>query len=116
MDLMSRWIAGGLLSALAMAGTALVAAPGAAGSADDGEDGTFQGEADVDPVEALPGEEVRISDSTCWDGTTEIWWVLRPEDAGPEALATGQEPLAGDGSWELTLTAPDEPGWYLFNG
>jgi hypothetical protein len=110
---MKRLTAGGLLTALAMAGTAVVAAPSFAG---DGETGTFQGEATQVPLEASPGEQVRIFDTLCWEGTTDIWWVLRPEGGGPDVLATGQEALAGDGSWEVTLTAPDEPGWYLFNG
>src|SRR5262245_38974071 len=108
---MSRWMAGGVLSALALAGTTIVAAPSWAGDEGGGGDGdteTFQGEATQRPVEALPGQQVTISDSSCLEGTTDIWWSLRPEEDRSVVLATGQVPLADDGSWELTLTAPDE--------
>jgi hypothetical protein len=108
---MSRWMAGGLLSALTLALTlAGTAALPAAGQAQVGE---FQGEADFDPVSPASGETVTASDSSCFDGTTAIWWSLRAYGEVVPSL-TGTVPLAADGSWELTFTAPNEGGEWLF--
>ena len=106
---MNRWIAGGLLSALGLAGTAVFSAPSFADWSPVGG----QREADMAPLDPLPGEQVTVDHSTCMEGTTDIWWALRPADA-PGVVADGQAPLAEDGSWEVTFPAPDYPGDYLF--
>ena len=107
---MSRWMAGGLLSALALAGTTILPTASVAQGEPVGE---HQGEADVDPVAPASGETVTASDSACFEGTTAIWWSLR---AYGEVVpsSTDVAPLANDGSWELSFPAPNEGGDWLF--
>jgi hypothetical protein len=107
---MNRLMAGGVAGALAAAGVIAFAAPGLAQEEPEFE--WFQGEADVSPFEARPDQQVTASDDSCFEGTTDIYWLLHSY----EVEDSGQEPLNADGSWEVTFTAPDEPGDYLFFG
>jgi hypothetical protein len=108
---MSRWMAGGVLSALALAGTTVLPATSVAD--DEPQVGEFQGEADLSPSPVVAGQQVTASDASCFEGTNAIWWSLR---AYGEVVpsATGTVPLAGDGSWELSFAAPNETGEWLF--
>ena len=108
---MSRWMAGGVLSALALAGTTILPTPSVAD--DEPQVGEFQGEADFDPVAPASGATVTASDSSCFEGTTAIWWSLRAYGEVVPSLK-GTVPLADDGSWELSFTAPNEGGDWLF--
>jgi hypothetical protein len=108
-------MAGGVLSAVALAGTTILPAPSVADEPpmDEFPVGEFQGEADLAPFSVRPGEEVTASDSACFPGTTAIWWSLRAEgEVLPSKTGTAQ--LAADGSWELTFAAPREPGDWLW--
>jgi len=107
---MNRLMAGGVAGALAVAGVVAFAAPGQAQEEPEYE--TWQGEADISPYEAQPGQQVTASDDSCFEGTTDIYWLLHSY----ETEDSGQAPLNADGSWEVTFTAPDEPGDYLFFG
>jgi hypothetical protein len=109
-------MAGGVLSALALAGTAVL--PAAASVADeppmdDFPVGEFQGESDLEPFSVQPGEQVTASDSACFPDTTAIWWSLRAEGEVLPSV-TGVAQLAADGSWSFTFAAPGEPGDWLF--
>lgn len=108
---MNRFLAGGVAGALAATGVVAFALPGLAQGQPQYEE--FQGEADVEPLQPHPGEQVRVFDDTCFDGTTDLWWALRPVESS-SAQEIGQVPLAGDGRWEVTFIAPDEAGDYLF--
>jgi hypothetical protein len=110
---MNRWMAGGVAVALSAGCLVALAVPGYAG--DEPEYDEFQGEADMQPLEPRPGQQVTVFDDQCFEGTTDLWWALRPQ-SGTSAQEVGQVPLAGDGSWEVTFIAPDEPGDYLFFG
>jgi hypothetical protein len=110
---MNRWMAGGAGVVLSAGLLVALAAPGLA--QEEPEYHEFQGEADVEPVEPQPGDQVTVSDDRCHDGTSDLWWALQPI-AGGSILEVGQEPLAEDGSWEVTFLAPDESGDYLFFG
>ena len=107
---MNRFMAGGIAGALAAAGVVAFAAPGLAQEEPEFE--WFQGEASTDPVEPQPGQQVTASDDSCFEGTTDIYWLLRSY----EVEDSGREPLNADGSWEVTFTAPEEPGDYRFFG
>jgi hypothetical protein len=108
-------MAGGALSALALAGTAILPAPSGAQEPpmDPFPVGEFQGEAVFHPVEPQAGELVTASDSACFPDTTAIWWSLRAYgEVQPSVMGTA--PLAEDGSWELTFPAPNEGGDWLW--
>ena len=105
---MNKLMAGGVAGALAAAGVIAFAVPGQAQEEPEFE--WFQGEADISPNESQPGQQVSASDDSCFEGTTDIYWQLRSYDVED----SGQEPLDADGSWEVTFTAPDEPGDYRF--
>ena len=107
---MNRFMAGGVAGALAVTGVIAFAVPGLAGEQPQYE--TWQGEADLSPYVAQPGQQVTASDDSCFEGTTDIYWLLHSY----EAEDSGQEAQNADGSWEVTFTAPDEPGDYLFFG
>jgi hypothetical protein len=110
---MNRLMAGGVAGALAAAGLVAFAAPGLAQEEPEFE--WFQGEANTDPLEPRPGQEVTASDDSCFEGTTDIYWLLHAPGTF-EAEDGGQEPLNADGSWDVTFTAPDDPGEYRFFG
>jgi hypothetical protein len=105
---MNRLMAGGVAGALAAAGVVAFAAPGLAQEQPEYE--TWQGEADISPYEARPGQQVTASDDSCFEGTTDVYWLLHSY----EAEDSGRAPQDADGSWEVTFTAPDEPGDYRF--
>jgi hypothetical protein len=107
-------MAGGLLSALALAGTTVLPTASVADEPpDEPQVGEFQGEADLVPSPVDGGEQVTASDSSCFEGTDRIWWSLRAEGEVVPSLK-GTAPLADDGSWELTFAAPHEGGDWLF--
>jgi hypothetical protein len=110
---MNRLMAGGVAGALAAAGVIAFAVPGLAQGEPEFE--WFQGEASTDPQEPGPGQQVTASDDSCFEGTTDIYWLLHASGT-LVAEDSGQEPLNADGSWDVTFTAPDEPGDYLFFG
>ena len=110
---MNRLMAGGVAGALAAAGVVALAVPGLA--QDGSEFEWFQGETRSVPQEPVPGQEVTVSDDSCFEGTTDIYWLLHPSGT-LAATDSGQESLNADGSWDVTFTAPDEPGDYLFFG
>jgi hypothetical protein len=110
---MNRLMAGGVAGALAAVGVVALAVPGLAQEEPEFE--WFQGETTSDPQEPVAGQEVTVSDDSCFEGTTDIYWLLHPSGTF-EAIESGQEALNADGSWDVTLTAPDEPGDYLFFG
>jgi hypothetical protein len=107
---MNRLMAGGVAGALAAAGVIAFAVPGQAQEQPEYE--TFQGEADIRPFDARPGQQVTASDDSCFEGTTDIYWLLHSY----EVEDSGQAALNADGSWNVTFAAPDEPGDYLFFG
>jgi hypothetical protein len=109
---MSRWMAAGLATlVLVWVGTAISPVPGAAQEPPVGE---VQGEADVGPSPVGGGGQVTASDSACFAGTDRIWWSLRLFGEVVPSLV-GTVPLAADGSWELSFTAPNEGGdWHFF--
>jgi hypothetical protein len=110
---MNRLMAGAVAGALAAAGVVALAVPGLAQEQPEYE--TFQGEASIDPGEPTPGQQVTASDDSCFEGTTDIYWLLHPADSF-EVESEGRVPLNADGSWEVTFTAPGEPGDHLFFG
>jgi hypothetical protein len=110
---MNRLMAGGVAGALAAAGIVAFAVPGLAQEGAEFE--WFQGEASSDPMEPRPGQQVTASDDSCFEGTTDIYWLVHSSGT-LDAEDSGQEPLNADGSWDVTFTAPDEPGDYLFFG
>jgi hypothetical protein len=110
---MNRLMAGGVAGALAAAGVVALAVPGLAQEGSEFE--WFQGETISDPMEPRPGQQVTVSDDSCHEGTTDIYWLLHPADSF-EVESEGRVPLNADGSWEVTFTAPGEPGDHLFFG
>jgi hypothetical protein len=110
---MNRWMAGGVAGVLSAGCLVALAVPGLAQEEPNYDE--FQGEADVQPLEPHVGDQVTVSDDTCFEGTTDLWWALRPIDS-TSAQEIGQVPLADDGSWQVTFTAPDVAGDYLWFG
>jgi hypothetical protein len=112
---MRRWMAGGVLSATALAGATILPTAGGAQETPGGP-GEFQGEATFDLVSPPPvtgGETITVSDNACFEGTDALWWALRLEGEVQPTLK-GTVPQAADGSWEVTFTVPDEGGDWLW--
>jgi hypothetical protein len=110
---MNRWMAGGAGGVISAGLLVALAVPGLAQG--DPEYDEFQREADVVPTQPQPGEQVTVSDDTCHEGASDIWWAVQAP-AGGSIQELGQVSLAGDGSWEVTFLAPGEPGDYRFFG
>jgi len=110
---MRRWMAGGVLCATALAGATILPTPGGAQETPGGE-GEFQGEAEFSPVPPVAGgTTITVSDNACFEGTDALWWALRLEGEVQPSLK-GTVPQADDGSWEVTFTAPNEGGDWLW--
>lgn len=115
--LMKRLLGGGLAFGLAAIGSVVVAGPTLAQEPPEPEFVQLDGALSTDV--AAPGEEITASSldpcTVSEEGAGELFWAVAAVD---EEVTRVEDvaPLADDGSWQVTFSAPDDAGEFVFFG
>ncbi|HEX6310520.1 MAG TPA: hypothetical protein VF152_02735, partial [Acidimicrobiia bacterium] len=115
--MMKRLLGGGLVFGLAAFGSIALAAPSSAQEPLIPGGVELQGELIPGDVVA-PGDEVTaisIDSCTLAEGAGELYWAMGSLDE-EEPRDEGVTELDEVGGWEVTFTAPEEPGEFAFIG